>query len=156
ATDGFTGRASKLYWQPTRILDGYDYLAPWQEVVEGDFDVVELDNDHLNMLENPTLPIAARHIEGVLRQPPALDTARYEEFQGSFGAVTRFGQRLLVDTLRKAGTLPAAGGDTSREEIARHLGVGPEHERLLHACADLLKPGGVLVINELTRRLDFN
>jgi pimeloyl-ACP methyl ester carboxylesterase/acyl carrier protein/SAM-dependent methyltransferase len=43
ATDGFTGRASEIYWQPTKILDGYDYETPWREVVKGEFRVVELE-----------------------------------------------------------------------------------------------------------------
>ncbi|WP_020480252.1 SDR family NAD(P)-dependent oxidoreductase [Nocardiopsis kunsanensis] len=145
ATDGFTGRASALYWEPTRILDGYDYLEPWKEIVQDDFRVVELDNDHLNMLENPTLPIAARQIEGVLRQPPALDPERYENFSSAFEAVTEFGAQLLADRLRDAGVLPAAGGSTSREELADHLGVeGPEREGMLHACVDILEREGYL------------
>ncbi|WTD06560.1 alpha/beta fold hydrolase [Streptomyces albidoflavus] len=142
ATDGFTGRASALYWKPTRILDGYDYETPWREVVKGGFQVVELDNDHLNQLEEPTLTPAARRIEALLKQPPQVDEQAYESFRKDFDALTAFGNRLLAHGFRGKGVLPEDGSPTDREEVSRGLGVQPAYHRLFHASCDILEREG--------------
>ncbi len=139
ATDGFTGRASALYWKPTRILDGYDYETPWRDVVQGDFQVAELDNDHLNQLEEPTLTLAARRIEALLKQPAQVDEEDYAAFRSDFDALTAFGNRLLAQGFRGAGVLPEDGSSTDRDEMRRRLGVQPAYDRLFHASCDILE-----------------
>lgn len=144
ATDGFTGKASELYWPPTRLLDGYDYIRPWQAITGKAFRVVDLDNDHLNMLEEPTLTLAARHIEAVLKEPPPLDWERYNAFRSGFEAMTAYGGRLLAGELRGTGALPTNGTSVHRDEIRARLGVRPEYDRLFHASLDLLEREGYL------------
>lgn len=140
ATDGFTGRASAAYWKSVRILDGYDYLSPWRHVVDGAFDVVELDSDHLNLLAAPTLDEAARRIVNVLRTPPEFDPDEYARFRSDFDAVTACGHDLL------AATLGASIHDdgTTRADLAATLGVGERRaqRRLLDACIDVLEREG--------------
>jgi acyl transferase domain-containing protein/SAM-dependent methyltransferase len=142
ATDGFTGRASAMYWRSMRILDGYDYIQPWRDIVKGNVRVVELDNDHLNMLEEPTLTPAAREIETLLKQAPPLDTSRYSRFQEGFTEVTRFGHQLLADRFRRSGALPAAPESLTREELYGKLQVLPQYDRLFHASLDILEREG--------------
>ncbi|MPZ78879.1 MAG: SDR family NAD(P)-dependent oxidoreductase [Actinophytocola sp.] len=136
AMDGFTGKASSLYWRPSRILDGYDYETPWRESVTGDFQLVELDVDHLNQLEEPTLSIASRRIEAVLKQPPSLDEIAYTEFNKDFEAVTEFGNRLLADVFRDA---VASTEASARTEIRDRLAVVPGYGRLFQASCDILE-----------------
>ncbi|MEZ7002866.1 alpha/beta fold hydrolase [Streptomyces sp. AD55] len=138
AIDGFTGRASALYWQPTRILDGYDYETPWREVVKGGFQVVALDNDHLNQLEEPTLTPAARRIEALLKQPPRVDTDAYAAFREGFDALTALGNRLLAHALRGTGAFPGDGAPAGRAELRDRLAVRPGYRRLFDACCDIL------------------
>lgn len=66
ATDGFTGKASAQYWRANNILEGYDYATPWKEIVRGPVKIQYLETDHLNMLEEPTLTIAANAIRPLL------------------------------------------------------------------------------------------
>jgi acyl transferase domain-containing protein/thioesterase domain-containing protein/SAM-dependent methyltransferase len=141
ATDGFTGRASAAYWPSTRILDGYDYLTPWRDIVAGRFDTVELDNDHLNMLEDPTLDLAVRHIGAVLRQPPDLDGEAYSRFRQGFDAVTAFGHELLA-----GGLLGGVEGKTSRAELSERVEIGDSTAatRLFDASVDILLREGFL------------
>lgn len=143
ATDGFTGRASAAYWPETRILDGYDYLTPWRNIIEGEFRSVELDNDHLNMLEEPTLDIAARHIGAILREPPALNEKQYSQFRSGFDAVTTFGHELLAGNL--GGRVRRDG--VMRTELADSIGVGEGTgvRRLFSASVDILVREGFLV-----------
>jgi thioesterase domain-containing protein/acyl carrier protein len=143
ATDGFTGRASEIYWQPTKILDGYDYETPWREVVKGEFRVVELDNDHLNQLEEPTLTPAVRQIEALLKEPPSLDEGRYASFRTAFDELTAFGARLLADAFHGAGAF-ADGSPRGREEIRAEMGVQDRYTRLFNASLDILERAGHL------------
>lgn len=144
AMDGFTGRSSRLYWGPQNILEGYDYTQPWRDVIAGEFREVQLDNDHLNMLNDPTLDIAAKHIEAVLRDPPPLDTARYDNFVTSFTAVTEFGERLLADRLKTAGVLPADQSPVPVAETRTRLAVQDKYDRLFRASLDILERSGYL------------
>jgi len=146
ATDGFTGRASAAYWPETRILDGYDYLTPWSDVVEQRFHSVELENDHLNMLEEPTLDIAARHIGAILREPPAVDEQAYSRFRDGFEAVTAFGHDLLADRFRDRAALSADGDGVTRADLRERLAVGPGTGvgRLFEASVDILFREGYL------------
>ncbi|MFI8356847.1 SDR family NAD(P)-dependent oxidoreductase [Streptomyces cyaneofuscatus] len=148
ATDGFTGRASALYWKPTRILDGYDYETPWRDVVQGEFEVAELDNDHLNQLEEPTLTLAARRIEGLLKQPAEVDKEGYAAFRDDFDALTAFGNRLLAHGFRGADVLPEDGSPTGRAEMRSRLGVQPAYDRLFNASCDILEREGFVQQSE--------
>jgi thioesterase domain-containing protein/SAM-dependent methyltransferase/acyl carrier protein len=142
AMDGFTGRASKVYWRAQNILEGYDYVAPWRDIVAGEVQVVELDNDHLNLLNEPTLSTAAKHIEAVLRDPPPLDTARYDDFMTSFTALTEFGGRLLADRFRTAEVLPADHSPVTVSETRTRLAVQDGYDRLFNASLDILEREG--------------
>ena len=156
ATDGFTGRATAAFWPPTRILD-WDYVEPWRDVVDGELHHVELDNDHLNMLEEPTLTAAAQQIEALLKDPPELDGDASERFAGDFAAVTSFGQSLLAHHCRASGALPAAGETATRDALRERLAVAPEYGRLFDASVDVLEREGFLERREdalaPTRRL---
>jgi acyl transferase domain-containing protein/SAM-dependent methyltransferase len=142
ATDGFTGRASEMYWKHTDILKDYDYPGAWGQYMKRGFRVVELDNDHLNMLEEPTLGIAAREIEAVLKEPPAFDKDQYNRFQSGFGQVTRFGHELLADRFRNSGALPAVNERFTRSDLSEKLNVRPQYERLFEAAVDILEREG--------------
>jgi SAM-dependent methyltransferase len=144
ALDGFTGRSSRVYWRAQNILEGYDYVRPWQDIVAGEVQVVELDNDHLNLLNDPTLSIASKHIESVLRDPPPLDSARYDDFMASFTAVTEFGGRLLADRFRTAGVLPADQSPVPVAETRNQLTVQDRYDRLFRASLDILERDGYL------------
>jgi thioesterase domain-containing protein len=77
ATDGFTGKASAQYWRANNILEGYDYATPWREIIRGPVDIQYLETDHLNMLEEPTLSIAANAIRPLLASTTRVrDTSR--------------------------------------------------------------------------------
>ncbi len=144
AMDGFTGRSSRLYWGPQNILDGYDYVQPWRDIVAGELQEVQLDNDHLNMLNEPTLSIAAKHIEAVLRDPPPLDADRYDNFVTSFSAVTEFGGQLLADRFKTAGVLPADQSPVPVAETRTRLAVQDRYDRLFHASLGILEREGYL------------
>ncbi|MFD0746310.1 beta-ketoacyl synthase N-terminal-like domain-containing protein [Phytohabitans flavus] len=144
ALDGFTGRSSQMYWRAQNILEGYDYVRPWQDIVAGEVKVVELDNDHLSLLEEPTLSIAAKHIESVLRDPPPLDADRYGDFLTSFAALTEFGGRLLADRFRTAGVLPADTSTVPVSQARTRLAVQDRYDRLFRASLDILVRDGYL------------
>ncbi|MGN9913461.1 SDR family NAD(P)-dependent oxidoreductase [Phytohabitans sp. LJ34] len=144
ALDGFTGRSSAMYWRAQNILDGYDYVRPWRDVVEGEVRVVELDNDHLSLLDEPTLSIAAKQIESVLRDPPPLDRDRYLDFITSFDALTEFGGRLLADRFRGAGVLPVDETPVPVAQARTQLAVQDGYDRLFRASLDILERGGYL------------
>jgi acyl transferase domain-containing protein/thioesterase domain-containing protein/NAD(P)-dependent dehydrogenase (short-subunit alcohol dehydrogenase family) len=55
ALDGFTGKSSAIYWPASNIMKDYDYVTPWHEYFGTEMRLVELANDHLNMLQEPTL-----------------------------------------------------------------------------------------------------
>jgi thioesterase domain-containing protein/ubiquinone/menaquinone biosynthesis C-methylase UbiE/acyl carrier protein len=142
ATDGFTGRASAVYWESRDILAGYDYPGVWKDHIAGEVQVVELDSDHLNMLEEPTLTPAARHIEALLREPPPFDMDEYLGFKEAFDQVTRFGHELLAAGFRGSGALPEAGESFRRADLHEKLAVLPEYGRLFHASVDILEREG--------------
>ncbi|WP_432103581.1 SDR family NAD(P)-dependent oxidoreductase [Streptomyces sp. bgisy091] len=144
AGDGFTGEASEIYWRRTEILDGYDYVTPWRELIAGEFRVTELDSDHLNMLEEPTLSVAVRRIEQALKERPTVGHAEQSRFQDALAEVTGFGRRLLADRLLATGALPAAGESIARTELSEKLNVRPEREALLRAGLDILTRDGQL------------
>ncbi len=143
ATDGFTGRATEAYWPPTRILD-WDYVEPWRDVVEGELLHVALDNDHLNMLEEPTLTPAAQQVEALLKDPPELDEDASERFAGDFAEVTTFGHSLLAHHCRVSGALPPAGETATRDALRERLEVAPGYGRLFDASVDILEREGWL------------
>lgn len=139
ATDGFTGRASLAYWPRTDILDGYDYIQPWREVVQGNIDVVELDNDHLNMLEEPSLSVATQQIEMLLKAPEPLDEEQYRAFNTAFNEVTQFGHQLLAHRFHDALASSNADMRFSKQELYDHLKVIPQYERLFNSFVDILQ-----------------
>ncbi|WP_394829330.1 SDR family NAD(P)-dependent oxidoreductase [Pendulispora albinea] len=153
AMDGFTGRATEKYWPPTNILKGYDYTQPWRDIIEVDANgapsgrklkVVELDNDHMNMLSEPTLTVAAREVEQILRRPPPFDMEEYLRFNTAFQEVNRFGYQLLADRMRAV--LPPANQSTTRQEIHEKLKVQPRYNRLSNANIDILDREGYVRI----------
>ncbi|MFF3781140.1 SDR family NAD(P)-dependent oxidoreductase [Streptomyces sp. NPDC001933] len=148
AGDGFTGQASEIYWRRTQILDGYDYLTPWRELIAGEFRVTELDSDHLNMLEEPTLSVALRQIEQALKEQPAINRAEQSRFEDALEQVTGFGRRLLADRLLATGALPAAGESITRAALSGKLDVRPEHEALFRADLDILTREGLLAADD--------
>ncbi|NUR57967.1 MAG: hypothetical protein HOV87_04595, partial [Catenulispora sp.] len=66
ALDGFTGKSSAIYWPPSNIMKDYDYVTPWHEYFGTEMQLVELDNDHLNMLQEPTLSQVVKALLPVL------------------------------------------------------------------------------------------
>ncbi|XYH97119.1 SDR family NAD(P)-dependent oxidoreductase [Sorangium sp. So ce1128] len=144
AMDGFVGKSSAMYWGSVNMLKGYDYTQPWRELFRKGFRVVELDNDHFNMLEEPTLSIALHAIKEVLRDPPPVDADRFARFDEGLKGATRLGHDLLARRLRAAGALPAPGETVHRDELRRRLNVLPRYTRLLDASIDMLARGGYL------------
>jgi SAM-dependent methyltransferase len=96
------------------------------------------------MLDDPTLSIAAKHIEAVLRDPPPLDTDRYGDFMSSFTALTDFGSQLLADRFATAGVLPADRSPVTVAETRTRLAVQDGYDRLFRANLDILEREGYL------------
>lgn len=140
ALDGFTGKATLAFWPPTNILGSYDYIQPWRDLVKRDVTLVELDNDHLNMLEDPTLEVAHRAVLAVLRDPPLLDMDQYARMATALDEVTQFGAELLADGFRRAGMLAGEGERVS--ELRARLSVLQQYDRLFRASLGILERRG--------------
>lgn len=148
ATDGFTGQATAAYWPPTNILEGYDYTQPWRDLAKRGFQVAELDNDHLNMLEEPTLTVATQHIEALLRAPLPFEHQEFARFQEGFQRVTTFGSRLLTKKLLSIGALAVPPALETTSGLRQKLHVMPQYERLFRATVDILEREGYVKNNQ--------
>ncbi|SIO84434.1 SDR family NAD(P)-dependent oxidoreductase [Nocardiopsis sp. JB363] len=73
ALDGFVGRSSEVYWERVDLMQGYDYVQPWRDNIEGRVDLVDIDEDHLHILDGDAAETVA---DEVRRRLDAVHAAR--------------------------------------------------------------------------------
>lgn len=59
ALDGFVGRSSAVYWPRVDMMKGYDYVQPWREVISTPLDLIEIDEDHLHIIDGTAADMVA-------------------------------------------------------------------------------------------------
>ncbi|TDC47800.1 SDR family NAD(P)-dependent oxidoreductase, partial [Micromonospora sp. KC207] len=88
----------------------------------------------------PALPPPAR----LLADPPRLAVDTVRRAGVAWDALDALARRWLLETLRGAGVLTAAGQRSSLDELRRILGVSADHDRLLTALVNVLVRAGWL------------
>ncbi len=146
STNGFVGKDNYLGFPHMDILKEYDYIKPWKELIKTNMNVVVVNSDHNHMLDQPSLPHAAVHIEKLLKGTLKIDRDKYEEFRESFMMLAKFGHRLLVDAFWKMGVLKTEGEKYSKEELKKKMSIIPEYNRLFAALLDIMEREGFIKI----------
>ena len=69
AQKGFIGEDNFMKWPHVDILQDYDSIGIWQNLITSTMRVVPVPSDHFTILEMPALPIATSHIRNLLDAP---------------------------------------------------------------------------------------
>ncbi|MCK0471885.1 SDR family NAD(P)-dependent oxidoreductase [Halalkalibacter sp. APA_J-10(15)] len=63
ATKGYIANDNHQKSKGLDLLDGYDYLSPWRELINNTMEVVDVPSDHFNILEKESLEIVCKKLK---------------------------------------------------------------------------------------------